>query len=164
MSAALSSVGVEGTWEPVTVSVPANKWEQVVTTGSYDYIDNNGVLHSVPVDSFVEGEEGAHTATMWLFQGAKSKYKGGGKPPAASSSSSGGGGGGGSKKAKKVEGPKRGSDEKERYHEITKKLGEQASILTRLEKIKSRTFGANHLKAINDEIAALEKENKLYAE
>lgn len=165
MSAALSTVGVEGKWEPVTVSVPEDTWTQIQDTGSYDYIDNAGVLHTIPLSSFVEGKEGAHTATIWLFQGAKSKYKGGSSPAPASSSSSGGGGGGGSSKsAKKVEGPKRGADEKERYHEITKKLGEQASILTRLEKIKSRTFGANHLKAINDEIAALEKENDLYAQ
>lgn len=81
-----------------------------------------------------------------------------GKTPSSGSS------GGGGKSAKKVESYKKGSDEKERYHEITAKLTEQGNLLTKLDKLKSRTFGAAHVKAINDEIAALDKEAKLYGD
>lgn len=92
--------------------------------------------------------------------GAKKKNTGGSTPRPKSSS----GGGGGGSSAKKVESYKKGSDEKERYHEITAKLTEQSNLLTKLDKLKSRTFGAAHVKAINDEIAALDKEAKLYGD
>jgi len=55
-------------------------------------------------------------------------------------------------------------DEKERYHEITKRIDEQSKELNKLDKIKSAAFGANHIKAINDEITALKKEKVLYDE
>ena len=94
-----------------------------------------------------------------------SKGIGGGRGSSGSTgkdTSSSGGGGGDS--AKKVQTYKKGEDEKERYHEITKQLDEQSKQLSKLEKIKERAFGADKLKAINEEIAALEKENDLYAD
>ena len=95
------------------------------------------------------------------FQG---KHGGGGGATngTPASSDSGGGGGGSSKSAKKVEDVKRGVDEKERYHEITEQLERQSKVLERLDKLKSRAFGANKLKAIQNEIDALEKESELY--
>lgn len=168
MSDALSTVGVDGTWEPTTVWVPdqynAEDWEgQTPITVGYDEW-GLPIIGYQDVSAEVRDEHPGHEETVWLFQGAKSKYKGGGSPPPAPSNSGGNGGGGGSKSAKKVQSYKKGSDEKERYHEITKQIKEQSDVLTRLDKIKTRTFGANHLKAINDEIAALEKENELYAD
>lgn len=166
MSAALSAVGVEGTWEPTTVWVPdqhnAEDWEgQTPITVGYDEW-GLPIIGYQDVSAEVRDTHPGHEETVWLFQGSKSKYKGGSSPAPSSSSSSSGGGGGGS--AKKVQSYKKGTDEKERYHEITKRLDLQAKALEKIDKIKSRTFGANHLKALNDEIAALEKENELYAE
>ena len=65
-------------------------------------------------------------------------------------------------KAKQVQSYKK--DEKERYHEITKQLEQQSKELSKLDKMKSRTFGANHLQEIQKEINALEKESDLYAQ
>lgn len=75
-----------------------------------------------------------------------------------SSSSSGGGS---SEKSKTVKQYKKGSDEKERYHEIRDQLEKQGNLLEKIDKLKTRTYGAKHLKNIEKEIAALEHENEL---
>lgn len=76
---------------------------------------------------------------------------------------SGGGGGGGGGDPKKLD-KKRGRDEIERYHHLEKQLERVAEQLEKIDKIKERTFGKQHLDAIDDEIAALEKETKIQEE
>ena len=83
----------------------------------------------------------------------------------AKNGSTGGGGGSGSKpkvvqKKAPVKG-KKAKDEIERYHEISKVIEDQERILDRLSKAKDRAYGANKLKAIDKEIAALKKMNEL---
>lgn len=74
-----------------------------------------------------------------------------------------GGGGGGGGEPKKLD-KKRGRDEIERYHYLEKQLERVAEKLEEIDKIKERTFGKKHLDAIDDEIAALEKETKIQEE
>lgn len=76
------------------------------------------------------------------------------------SSSSSGGGGGGSKTTKDK---KDATDEIERYHVISEQLGIIQRALTKIDKLKSAAWGSGKLKAINDEIAALEREADVYA-
>ena len=45
--------------------------------------------------------------------------------------------------------------EEDRYHEITKEIEKQEKALKRLQKAKDNAYGANKLKAIDEEIAAL---------
>jgi len=167
-SAALSSMGVDATIEEHTMTVPTSAKQTRIDNGyaEYAWYDASGGLHteSIPLNAQVTTTEGGQEFKWYTIKGAKYNGKGVTHGGSGSPSSSGSGGGGGSKKAKKVQSYKKGSDEKERYHEITAKLTEQGNILTKLDKIKSRTFGANHLKAINDEIAALEKEAQLYGD
>lgn len=75
----------------------------------------------------------------------------------------GGGGGGGGGDPKKLD-KKRGRDEIERYHYLEKQLERVAEKLEKIDKIKERTFGKKHLDAIDEEIAALEKETKIQEE
>lgn len=71
------------------------------------------------------------------------------------------------KKGKGKGGKKGGDDNKktieeldkilERYHEINRQIEYQEKVLSRLSEIKSRAFGKNKLKAIDDETKAIEK-------
>lgn len=72
--------------------------------------------------------------------------------PSSSSSSS----------SKSVKAAKVHSEEKERYHEISKQIEEQNNLINKLDKTKSRAYGKAYIDNINAEIAALEKSNELY--
>ena len=102
--------------------------------------------------------------TSAIAAGQAIEKRGGGGAHNGTPSSSGGKGGGGGGKAKNYEGHKNFTDETERYHEINQQLEKQQRLLTKIDKQKSMTFGKAHLKAMEDEIEALEQENILNEE
>lgn len=104
---------------------------------------------------------GSTVLTVPKFEGTGNRPGGGGggKKP-----SGGGGGGGGGSKKKKYEKKKRTDDSSDRYHEVTKQLDHMQNKLDKIDKIKSATWGKDHLKAINDEIAAIKEENQVQQE
>lgn len=67
-----------------------------------------------------------------------------------------------SSSSKSVKAAKVHSEEKERYHEISKQIEEQNNLINKLDKTKSRAYGKAYIDNINAEIAALEKSNELY--
>lgn len=79
--------------------------------------------------------------------------------PSTPSSSGSGGGGGGSRETKDKD-----NSEVERYYVINQVLKELTSQMTKLGKEKDRAFGANKLKAINNEIALLQQQKKAQQE
>lgn len=87
-------------------------------------------------------------------------------PSATTGGKSSGDGGGGNGKSKVVQKKapikaKKEEDEIERYHEISKAIEDQERVVDRLSKAKDKAYGANKLKAIDKEIAALQKLNEL---
>lgn len=139
-----------------------------VTVGEAQAMGINGQITATLPDGqqfvgTIDGNEDALADAVIHIPHIKSAKKTGGgasgsKPPKS------GGGGGGKKNDKKPLEKKRVKDEGERYHEIRDKLEQQEHILDRIDKIKDRAYGGRHLKALEDEIAAIEKENKLQEE
>lgn len=116
----------------------------------------------VPIQSDYEAGQTIRIPSINGGSGGTFKKTGSGassgvKPTTTSSS---GGGGGGSKTTKDK---KDATDEIERYHVISEQLGIIQRALTKIDKLKSAAWGAGKLKAINDEIAALEREADVYA-
>ena len=71
--------------------------------------------------------------------------------------SSGGGGGGGKSNKQASKQHKDPTDEKERYHLLNEQLDDLSREYDKAGKAKDRLFGANRLRAINEEIKALDK-------
>ena len=166
-SAALSAMGVDATIEEHTMTVPTSAKQTRIDNGfaEYAWYDASGGLHteSIPLNAQVTTTEGGQEFKWYTIKGAhyngKGVTHGGASTP---SSSSGGGGGGSSQKTRKNY--KRPHDEKDRYHEVNDRLDKQSKLLEQIDKMKSRAYGKKHLDAINAEIKALEKENKLNKE
>lgn len=81
--------------------------------------------------------------------------------------SGGKGGGGGSPKEEKVKDPDKMEnleEELDRYHDINIKLKELETSLSRVEKQQKKTFGADLLKNLNEQIKLLEKQKQLSQE
>lgn len=118
-----------------------------------------GGTQTAPTSVNLQGT-GQTTISVPKFEGTGNRPGGGGggKKP------SGGGGGGGGSKKKKYEKKKRTDDTSDRYHEVTKQLDHMSNKLEKIDKIKSATWGKDHLKAINDEIAAIKEENAIQQE
>lgn len=121
-----------------------------------------------------ETETENKTQTVHALQVSNAHKSAGGKVASSNKKAAGGGGGkggkggggGGGNKPKVVQKkapikPKKEKDEIERYHEITKAIEDQERLLDRLSKAKDKAYGENKLKAIDKEIAALQKLNEL---
>ena len=76
---------------------------------------------------------------------------------ATSSGSSGGGGGGGKSSTQASKTHKNPTEEKERYHLLNQQLEDLSREYDKAGKAKDRLFGANKIRAINEEIKALDK-------
>lgn len=116
---------------------------------SYEYSSTATMSGEVPV---MEGASVNNGTGNRGGNGANNKPSGGG-----------GGGGGGSKK-KNYEDKKRTDDTSDRYHEVTKQLEHMSNKLEKIDKLKTSTWGKNHIQAINDEIAAIKEENQVQQE
>lgn len=148
----------------------------------------NGEDEATPVDTVYyaasktitpkkETETENKTQTAHALQVSNAHKSAGGKVASSNKKAAGGGGGGGGKGGKGGGGgggnkpkvvqkkapikPKKEKDEIERYHEITKAIEDQERLLDRLSKAKDKAYGENKLKAIDKEIAALQKLNEL---
>lgn len=64
---------------------------------------------------------------------------------------------GGNNRSRTSGGGKKYKPEEERYYEITKEIEKQERALSRLQKTKDQVYGANKLKAIDNEITATKK-------
>ena len=149
IEAALNAIG----WEPEIewASLPAEEEERQNIQG---YIETLDGMKPVSQDIITTSQ------LVAKFPKIKSLSKGSpssAKPP----KSSGGGGGGGAKKKNYEKMKPVGED---RYHEVTSELEHMGNRLDKIDKLKARTWGRDHLKAINDEIAALKDENMLQKE
>lgn len=165
-SAALSSLGVEAEIEEHRVPVPPKDKEVIIEGGHYEVpvLGKDGLYHTedVPISATVHETDGGQEYVWYTLKGAT--YNGRGVTHGGASTPKSGGGGGGGKKQHTKKEHKRVSKEGERYHEVRDKLEQQEHILDRIDKIKDRAYGGRHLKALNAEIKALEKQNKLQEE
>ena len=106
--------------------------------------------------------EGETIASFPVLDGAKvnkgTSHRGGSSGGGGGGKSGGSGGGGGPKKHDtKTEHP-------ERYHEVTKELDEIAKALEKVDKLKDRTYGAQHLKQLEAELKLLKEQKKQHQE
>lgn len=164
-SAALSSLGVEAEIEEHRVPVPPKDKEVVIEGGHYQVpvMTGNGFeIQDVPISATIHETDGGQEYVWYTLKGSTYNGRGVTHGGASTPKSNGGGGGGGKQHTKKEH--KRVNKEGERYHEIRDKLEQQEHILDRIDKIKDRAYGGRHLKALNAEIKALEKQNKLQEE
>lgn len=164
-SAALSSLGVEAEIEEHRVPVPPKDKEVVIEGGHYQVpvmIGNGFEIQDVPISATIHETDGGQEYVWYTLKGSTYNGRGVTHGGASTPKSNGGGGGGGKQHTKKEH--KRVNKEGERYHEIRDKLEQQEHILDRIDKIKDRAYGGRHLKALNAEIKALEKQNKLQEE
>ena len=165
-TAALSSLGVEAEIEEHRVPVPPKDKEVIIEGGHYQVpvLQSNGTyeIQDIPISATVNETDGGQEYVWYTIKGAHYNGRGVTHGGASTPKSSGGGGGGGKQHTKKEH--KRVNKEGERYHEVRDKLEQQEHILDRIDKIKDRAYGGRHLKALNAEIEALEKQNKLQEE
>ena len=113
-------------------------------------------IHYEPSPIQVEGEKQATSLKVT----SANKSSGGGFKHRNSGGGSGGGkgGGGGSPQKKEKKKHKRTKDHVERYHEnneVLKRIGEE---LEKIDKLKDRTYGKNHVDQLDAETEALEEQ------
>ena len=150
INAALAAIG----WEPEISYEPVTVVSSDAATGTSTVVDSAGNSYTVSTSALMN-TDGQITLPVIKSASKGSGAKGGG-------SNAGGGGGGGdspkhSSKAKKTE-----RKENDRHHQINKLIDRQSNELDKLDKLKSRAYGANHIQAINDEINAMRKMIGLY--
>lgn len=150
ISAALSSIGVDAQLVPHTVTLGEGQ-AQIDASGALTIPkispDGKTITYTTVAASggYSLSADGG-TATYWTIEGAK--YNGRGVTRGGGGGKSGGGGGGGKKKHEQKD------KQPERYHQITRQLKDQSSLLAQNDKLKQRKYG-------NSYIEALEQENKL---
>ena len=142
---ALNAIG----WEPEIEYITHTVTQDNVATGTATVKDITGKTHTVKIAQ--DAQVGSTIQIPIIGKAKKISMPGGGGRKTSSGS-----GGGGSKPETKDH--KSGEDEIERYHEITEKLEEISQELSQIDKLKSRAFGENYLKAMDKEIASLEDE------
>lgn len=159
-SAALSAVGVDADIvEHTETAPPVTRTKTVTGTISVPTID--GTTVEMTASGTVTEETDAADFTWYTLEGAE--YNGGGvsHPSGGGGGSSGGkGGGGGGEKKKEKKKKLRARDEIERYHTNEKVLESIESVLTEIDKLKDRAYGADHIKQLDAETEALKKQLK----
>ena len=167
----LSSMGIDAEIE----SHPVEETDQATFTGAVPIVRSIPVLASLPLfgktlagsvpminyiptpvqttspkktTGFTLKVKSAHKSSGGNFKHSNSGGSGGGK----------GGGGGSSSQKKDVKPMIRGRDEIERYHTNNDTIDRLASSLDKIDKLKDRAYGKDHLAQLNAETNALEKQ------
>lgn len=174
MNKLLTGIGFEPDIQYIDIPMEnAVKDEETNTyTVTYeDPVSGETVTKTIAAENVTEAKGGGSVQIPYINGQSTNKVSSPKSLATASNNGSGGNGGGGdsggkSKKPKVVQKKapieaKKEDDEIERYHEITKAIETQQHILDRLSNAKDKAYGANKIKAIDKEIAALTELNKL---
>ena len=172
-TAYLASMGVDAEVEQVAVPEEQRQaFIDAVPQVSYQTVSTPTVLNGevtpgttqVPtiVYNAVTSEEtttGQKMSTALRVKSAKKSSGGGFKHKMSSGGGGGKGGGGGSGSNKKETKKKiRGRDEIQRYHKNNDTIERLASSLDKIDKLKNRAYGKNHVAQLDAETNALEKQ------
>ena len=146
ISDGLSSMGVDAELEKHEVTIPPGKSYET-RNGYHEYVDNEGVLHQIPINSQVTETDQGQTYTWYTIKGAKYNGKGVTPPePPKEDRNPSGGGGGGSQPKKAT--PTKKSDVVQRYKEVEDKLDDIREEADRTRSSLDRLYGAEHQAAI----------------
>lgn len=147
MNAALATIG----WAPEIEYevIQASDQQEALTVGSL--VAGSEVIN-------VDGKIVTKATGQIAIPKIKSARKTGGGSSGASRSSSGGNGGGGGSKTPEKKDKIRGRDEIERYHKQNDTIDRLASSIEKIDKLKERAYGKDHLAQIDAETEALNKQ------
>ena len=140
----LSSMGVDAELEKHEVTIPPGVSYET-RNGYHEYVDNDGNLHQIPINSQVTETDQGQTYTWYTIKGAKYNGKGV-TPPEPPEKNRNPGGGGGSQPKKAT--PTKKSDVVKRYKEIEDKLDDIRDEADRTRSSLDRLYGAEHEAAI----------------
>ena len=169
----LASMGVDA--EVETISIPEEQKQafiDAVPQISYETVSTPTVLNGevtpgttqVPTIKYspVVSEETATGQSMTTaLRVTSAKKSSGGGFKMKNSTASGGGkksGGGGGSKSKNIKEKARGRDNIERYHKNNDTIDRLASQLEKIDKLKDRAYGKDHITQLNAETEALNKQ------
>ena len=163
----LASMGVDA--EVEQVSVPETQtYAGAIATVEPEYFSwelpaeaggsGNGFVPSIIYTDQPMPVEGTKMATALRVTSAKKSSGGGFKINQSSAGGSGGKGGGGGSKQKETKKKVRGRDEIQRYHKQNDTISRLASSLDKIDKLKNRAYGKDHLAQLDAETNALEKQ------
>ena len=147
MNAALATIG----WAPEIEYevIQASDQQEALTVGSL--VAGSEVIK-------VDGKIVTKATGQIAIPKIKSARKTGGGSSGASRPSSGGKGGGGGSKTPEKKDKVRGRDEIERYHKQNDTIDRLASSIEKIDKLKDRAYGKDHIAQIEAETDALNKQ------